>query len=352
MTEKKTDLTKYEGIKNKIDKALPEIARALPKHLSPERLARTALTSIVNNPKLQQCSPLSILDAIAQAAQCGLEVGGPLGQCWLIPYGSTATLQLGYKGVLALVWRSNIIKGVSAECVYKGDDFDYELGSSPRISHRPNMSDPGRESKPVEYVYVVIDTTLGGQLLKVMGRGQIEKHAKRYSQAVKSKKKDSPWNDPLGWEWMAKKTVLLQAVKPIELSPEIRSLITTAEAAVYEDESRNDTASNGSVIDGKLLDQLVPDQAADEQAAEEPKEPKRLDEPQEPELTGGPDAHWERHVDACTTGADIVERVKELESYPNLDAETREYYLGVIRDRQDAIEAMEDSALAADRKTV
>jgi recombination protein RecT len=61
-----------------------EIARALPRHLNPDRMCRIALTEFRKNPKLADCDPRSVFAAIIIASQLGLEPG-VLGQCYLIP---------------------------------------------------------------------------------------------------------------------------------------------------------------------------------------------------------------------------------------------------------------------------
>ncbi|HHX83701.1 MAG TPA: recombinase RecT, partial [Pseudomonadaceae bacterium] len=47
----------------------PEIAKALPKHMDADRLARVALTTIRTNPTLLQCNVPSLLAGVMQAAQ-------------------------------------------------------------------------------------------------------------------------------------------------------------------------------------------------------------------------------------------------------------------------------------------
>src|SRR6185437_12910740 len=61
-----------------------EIARALPRHLDGDRMARIALTSFRSNPRLSKCEPRSVFASIIIASQLGLEPG-VMGQCYLIP---------------------------------------------------------------------------------------------------------------------------------------------------------------------------------------------------------------------------------------------------------------------------
>lgn len=64
----------------------PEIRRALPTVITSERFTRMALSAINNTPALSQCTPMSFIAALMNAAQLGLEPNTPLGQAYLIPY--------------------------------------------------------------------------------------------------------------------------------------------------------------------------------------------------------------------------------------------------------------------------
>src|SRR5574344_1528616 len=77
-----------------------EIKNALPAYLPVEKFIRTALTAINSNPKLASCSQESLLAAIMNSAQLGLEFNTPLGEAYLIPYGNRVNFQLGYQGLL------------------------------------------------------------------------------------------------------------------------------------------------------------------------------------------------------------------------------------------------------------
>jgi recombinational DNA repair protein RecT len=47
---------------------------------------------------------------------------------------------LGYKGLVALLLRSDKVKKIWAEVVYNEDDFEYELGLEPKMVHVPNFN--------------------------------------------------------------------------------------------------------------------------------------------------------------------------------------------------------------------
>jgi recombination protein RecT len=78
----------------------PAITEALPKSkgMDAERLSRITLTTMKQNPKLLECSIESLLGAVLQSAQLGLEPN-LLGSCYFIPYKGVVSFQIGYKGL-------------------------------------------------------------------------------------------------------------------------------------------------------------------------------------------------------------------------------------------------------------
>lgn len=199
-----------------INKMMPQIIRALPKHLDGERFTRMFLTQISVNPALAKCTFESTMGAVMQVAQLGLEVG-PLGEAYLIPYSNNkerrmeCQLQLSYKGLLTLLYRSGQAVSVQAQTVHENDEFSYELGLHPDLKHIPARSNRG---SAIAY-YAVVNLKDGGFLFEVMSREDVENHAKRYSQSYG--KSASPWSGD-SFDSMAKKTVLKRCLKYAPLS--------------------------------------------------------------------------------------------------------------------------------------
>lgn len=211
--------TQNKTIKDYITIMKPEIEKALPSTITPERFTRITLSAVSNNPKLQACSPSTFLSAMMQSAQLGLEPNTPLGQAYLIPYGNSCQFQLGYKGLLQLAYNSGQIKTIRTETVYENDEFKYELGLHSDLVHVPAMSNRGN---PTAY-YAVIEYTNGGYGFEVMSHDDVLKHAKKFSKTFNN----GPWQSD--FESMAKKTVLKQALKYAPLSTELVSKINTDE---------------------------------------------------------------------------------------------------------------------------
>ncbi|TCO79107.1 recombination protein RecT [Marinisporobacter balticus] len=187
----------------------PEIKKALPKVITPERFTRMALTSISVNPKLAECTPKSFMGALMNAAQLGLEPNTPLGQAYLIPFKNKGILevqfQVGYKGLIDLAHRSGEFASIQAHAVYKNDDFDYEYGLDPKLHHKPVLKDRGN----VIAYYSFYKLKNGGYGFEVVSKEDVQEHAKKYSQSYNSKY--SPWTN--NFDEMAKKTILKKVLK-------------------------------------------------------------------------------------------------------------------------------------------
>jgi recombination protein RecT len=192
-----------------LKKMEPEIARVLPKHMDVDRLLRIALTTIRTNPKLLECTVPSLLGAVMQAAQLGLEPG-LLGQCYIIPHGREATFVIGYKGMIDLARRSGNIKSIYAHEVYENDEFEYEYGLHPLLKHRPAMSNRGNFIG----VYAVAHFIDGGYQFEFMSKEEIDKRKLRSRSYT-----NGPW--VTDYEEMAKKTVIRHMFKYLPLSVEI-----------------------------------------------------------------------------------------------------------------------------------
>lgn len=175
-----------------IQKMTPELARALPKHMTGERMARIVLTAIRINPQLAQCTQASFLGCVLSCAVLGLEPNTPLGLAYLIPRKNNkaggrleCSLQLGYQGMVDLAGRAGA--NVYAYAARKGDDFRYQLGSDPQIWHVPSES-PERLVQPITHAYAVAVAQDGRRNFTVLTIAEIEARRARSPAAT-----EGPW---------------------------------------------------------------------------------------------------------------------------------------------------------------
>ena len=212
-----------------------QMALALPKHMTSDRLARIALTEIRKVPTLAKCDQTSFLGAIMQCAQLGLEPGGALGHAYLLPFenrkkGITEVqFIVGYRGMIDLARRSGQIVSLTARTVHENDEFSYQYGLNEDLKHVPATGDRGA----LLYVYAVAKLKDGGVQFEVMSRSDIDK--------VRAQSKAGnygPWQTH--YDEMAKKTVIRRLFKYLPVSIELATAVTMdekADAGVDQDNS-------------------------------------------------------------------------------------------------------------------
>lgn len=213
---------------------LPEIRRALPKHLNADRMSRIALTAFRRTPKLAECDPRSVFAAVIQASQLGLEPD-TLGRSYLIPYKqnkkvgnkwvSTMECQFvpGWKGLVDLMNRSGqgtVYTGV----IFKDQEYHYTDGSTRelKIHNETNLVDPS----DITHAFAV-GHIKGGMfpVIELWRMSKVVKHRDRYN---KVGDKHYSYDN---MEMYARKVVLLQVLKYMPCSPELAAAMALNDAA-------------------------------------------------------------------------------------------------------------------------
>ena len=204
-----------------------QIAAALPKHVTADRMVRTVLTAMNRNPKLLECTKESLWQAVMDCASLGLEPDA-LGRAYLIPYEDrrnnrvVCQLQIGFKGLADLAYRSGMVATLQSQVVYANDKFDFAFGTDEKLDHRPSMT--GERGEPVcVYAYCKLkDGAFKFDIMSVSDVNRIRDRSQGYKSAVKYGK-DHPWTTD--WSEMARKTVFKRLAKMLPLSSEIRQAV-------------------------------------------------------------------------------------------------------------------------------
>lgn len=237
----------------------PKMQAAISQALSrvgvtPDRFAAWCVTAINKTPKLLDCTPVSMLGAMVQSAQLGLDPSGITGEAYLVPYGKECTLIPGYRGLLKLARRSGKILEVAAHVVHENDEFDYAYGLESRLTHKPAMGDRGKMI--AAYAYAKLDG--GGQVFEVLSGDEIRK-------VQSSSRGGSVWQQ---WpEAMWRKTAFRRLAKwlPLEVDDE-RGF------DLAEQDERGVAQDFGSFVD---LDDILDADAEVTDVPEEPEPPKK-----------------------------------------------------------------------------
>ena len=188
-----------------------QVAKALPAIFTPERFMRVTLTAFNKNPDLWNCTKQSIASVVLQCAQFGVEPDGR--HAHIIPYKGEATLQLDYKGLVALVRRSGDVVSIHADVVRKGDKFKVNLGEI--TCHEVDYS---TEAGEIYAVYATARLKDGSTQSVVLRREEVDAIRKR-SRSGSS----GPW--ATDWAEMAKKTAFRRLTKWLPLSYEAAEVV-------------------------------------------------------------------------------------------------------------------------------
>jgi recombination protein RecT len=276
----------------------PQIAAALPGHVSPEKFRRVVMTAVARQPELYtEADRRTLFNSCVQCASDGLLPDNREAALVIFKTKDRRTDQwvkaVQYMpmiaGILKRMRNTGEVASADSQVIYQNDHFDYQLGDEAHITHKPTMGDPG----PIIGAYAIIKLTNGEVLREVMLRSQIDQ-ARAVSRS--GDKENSPWSKWYGE--MARKTVLRRCAKRAPVSPDLERLLSRDDApepptslppprptrhsiaAPIEPEHEVDPAAAGH----EDLDQKFRETVADEPAAAEEKVDAETGEVTEAEL--------------------------------------------------------------------
>lgn len=228
-----------------ISSLTPEIARAVPRGMDADRLARIALTEVRKTPKLASCTPESFAGALLTTAALGLEPGVS-GEAYLVPHGRECTLIIGYQGMAKLFYQSPLAKHLDAQAVHANDEFDYAYGTEPYLTHKPALGDRG----DVIAYYAVASLNTGASAFVVLSPAEVRE--------LRGGKVGTSGGIKDPQRWMERKTVLRQLIKMLPKSSALNQAVNADEV-------------NGSTLRRRQLDQAAqPEQTPDDEPAHDP----------------------------------------------------------------------------------
>jgi recombination protein RecT len=200
----------------------PQFAAALPGHISVEKFRRTVVTALNAQPDLAKADRRSLFTACVRAAQDGLFPDGR--EAALVIFNSKNqktgewVKQVQYMPMIGGIYKrmrnSGELASISAYVVFSNDSFDYELGDTPHINHKPAMGDRGQ---PIG-AYAIAKLTNGEVLREVMSVSEIDKIRAASRSADKG-----PWVQ--WWEEMARKSVIRRLAKRLPGSADIDAML-------------------------------------------------------------------------------------------------------------------------------
>ena len=272
------DMKPKEQIAYLLKQKSGEIAKMLPKHLNAERLLKVAQIAATTTPALAKCDVASLVGAIGQCAQMGLEPNTVLGHAYLVPFNTkrkdgngnerwvnSVQVIIGYKGLIDLARRSGQIVSIAAHEVCEHDRFELVYGLDEKLNHTPAMGDRGE----VIGFYAVAKLKDGGHCFEFMSVHQVREIMK----ATQSKGGYGPWKDH--FVEMGRKTAVRRLSKFLPLSVEFQTAAALDGMAAAGQDQHTDA------MDGDYS--ILPDDAprdVDQDTGEIREEPPQLEEKQ------------------------------------------------------------------------
>lgn len=246
------------------------MAQVLPTHITPDRFVRVAIAATTRTPKLLQCTPQSLLNAMMTLSQFGIEPDGR--RAHLIPYENRRAgivecqLIIDYKGLVELAMRSGMVRRIHADAVCENDEFEYDVGRV--VKHRVNFRQP--RGKAYAY-YAMVEFKDGSDKAEVMPLEDIlaiRDGSQGWQAFKKGYAKQSPWQSHEGE--MCKKTVFRRLTKWMVLSPEFRDAV-----------AREDEMDGEEVVSEKAI-ALLPHMSIADALSDPPASDEREEDPAPP----------------------------------------------------------------------
>lgn len=194
------------------------LGAGLPGGMNVEREIRTATIMLMGSKELKEASPASFYTAVSIALNSGIGLGR--GRGYLVAYKGNCSFVPDWRGLVDLVSRSGRAT-VWTGVVHKGDIFEYELGDSPFLKHKPGDSDEHADITHYYSVGRVKDSQW--PIIEVWSVNKVKKHLAKYNKVGNShyaKKDDN------NFEMYGRKVVLLQVLKYLPQSQDLQNALT------------------------------------------------------------------------------------------------------------------------------
>lgn len=166
------------------------VGRQIPGELDEQQQAsqgraviEDAATYISNQKADQQktilsCCRISLVETLMNLASVNLKLTKSLGYAYMIPYSRVLTLMLGYRGLVQLIYRTNLVASIQTGVVYQGEfdqgKFDHRLGSEGFVHHE-SLRDVKKQWNDIYCSWMVADTVAGGRVVEVTWKEDLDK---------------------------------------------------------------------------------------------------------------------------------------------------------------------------------
>lgn len=180
-----------------------------------QRFMTQILSAVTNNPALQECQQMTILNCAFLGESLKLSPSPQLGQYYMVPFKdnknnrTVATFQLGYKGYIQLAIRSGQYKKLNVLAIKEGELIKYDPLNE-EIEVNLMEDEELRENATTVGYYAMFEYVNGFRKTMYWSKAKMEAHAIKYSMGYKAKKGYTFWEKD--FDGMAYKTLLRQLI--------------------------------------------------------------------------------------------------------------------------------------------
>ena len=228
---------KMKEVRVLLHQSRKQLAKAIPinSQLKVDMLIRQVVTALNEDTDIvKKCETSSIIRAVMRTAHRGLELS--LSQSYLVPFYNKKLQMfecksiLGYIGMIVLAYRAGILKSLSVNVVYEGDNYQLIEGADKTIIHVPCnpikrlANNPeshekglvGTKATPIAY-YGIAHLSTGGRLQNWLWDEPDIKNKIAASPSTKLNDAKNVISTSPSWAFnpitMAKKVVVLDTLK-------------------------------------------------------------------------------------------------------------------------------------------
>lgn len=222
--------------------------------------AASLMELVTSDDKLLACNARLLMAEAMKAASLHLPLNKQLGYAYIVPYGNTPTMIVGYKGLYQLAIRSGLYKNINADVVYEGEYQGYD-----KISGELHLDGEKTSNRIVGY-FAFLELTNGFRKMMYMSLDDMCSYAKKYSATLRNckmtnqqlaemaqKQAELGPGNTVGWYGnfndMATKTVLRRLLSKYGyLSIEMQTAITVDDVPTAEAQRDEEFAEAKNVI--------------------------------------------------------------------------------------------------------
>lgn len=207
------------------------------------------MSSIVNlvnsDTNLKKCEPMSVIASCMVAATMDLPVDKNLGYAWVVPYGTKAQFQMGYKGFIQLALRTAQYKGINVVEIREGELINWNP-----LTEELEVDFTQRKSNKVIGYAGYFKLLNGFEKKAYWSKEDMEAHAKKFSKTYNFK--NGVWQTD--FDSMAKKTVLRNllskwGILSIEMQKAYTADNNTIKESILEEDNVEIDFETGEVIE-------------------------------------------------------------------------------------------------------